>query len=112
MPSKLHRGLCIAALAALLAAWFGVAPLAAAQTRTMVGEITHIDSRHATVVVEVPVGDELFTVAGPLTADTRLRRDGRTVGLRAFRIGERVTVRWHTAASGHVIDALVYPAGA
>ncbi len=77
----------------------------------MVGLITDINSKYDTVVVEVPMGHEMFTVAGPIHEKAVLKRNGRSVNLDQFQKGDRVTVRWHTTDSGHVIDALVSPAG-
>ena len=77
----------------------------------MVGEITAIDLAHRTVVVEVlvgkaVVGEQLFTVGGPLSPDAELKRGGRPAELEDFKVGDRVTVLWKTIETGHLILSL------
>jgi hypothetical protein len=77
----------------------------------MVGEITAIDPMHQTVVVEVPVGkavteERIFTVGGPLAPSAELVKDSRSVRLEDFKVGERVTVKWKTIETGHLILSL------
>jgi len=93
----------------LLAAVLVSSSAYSAQTRTMIGELTHVNTRYDTVVVEVPVGEELFTVAGTVASDAKIRKNGQPAGLEAFEKGETVKVIWHTVDTGHAIDGLVYP---
>ena len=72
----------------------------------MAGNITAIDLDHQTVVIEVPLASKMFTVAGPLASDAKLSKKMKTADLDDFMVGERVTVRWHSTSSGHVIDGL------
>ena len=77
----------------------------------MVGKITAIDLAHKTVVVEVPVGnpkvgEQLFTVGGPLSHDAELKRGGRSAKLEDFHVGDRVTVLWKAIETGHLILSL------
>ena len=69
----------------------------------MSGEITAIDLRHNTVVVEVPLGDKPCTVAGPLSSKAVLKKDGKSVVLADFRRGDRVLVKWKVTEQGHVV---------
>lgn len=100
-----------AALVLLLAGVMTAPSVCAKQSRAMIGNITHINAKYETVVVEVPIGDDLFTVAGPIHSETTLKKNGRSVSLDAFQNGDKVKVRWHTTDSGHIIDGMVYPAG-
>jgi hypothetical protein len=77
----------------------------------MVGEISAIDSTHNTVVVEVSVGktlqeEENFTVGGSLATEAELIKDGQPVKLEAFKVGERVVVKWTPTKTGHLILSL------
>jgi hypothetical protein len=78
-----------------------------ANTYIMVGKISAIDLAYDTVVVEVPLGSKMFTVGGPLSDEAGLMRDNQPAGLNDFKVGERVTVKWHSTPDGHVIDRLV-----
>jgi hypothetical protein len=77
--------------------------LAAERVYRMSGEITAIDIAHNTVVVEVPLGDRLFTIGGPLSSDAIVNKGGKLVGLADSRRGDRVTVKWKVTEHGHVI---------
>jgi hypothetical protein len=73
----------------------------------MTGKISAIDLVYDTVVIEVPMEkSKMFTVGGPLASDARVIKDGQTAGLDDFKVGERVTVKWHSTPQGHVIDRL------
>jgi len=72
----------------------------------MSGEITDVSPQHNTVVVEVPMGKEMFTVAGPLAADAKLMKKGRQAQLSDFQTGEDAMVTFHSNMKGHVIDRL------
>jgi len=111
MRYRMRMNLIAAALAVLMAGALAASPACAGQGRTMIGSITDINSKYETVVVEVPMGGEKFTVAGPVHEQAVLERNDRPVRLDQFHSGDKVTVRWHTTESGHVIDGLVYPAG-
>lgn len=69
----------------------------------MGGEITAVDLYHNTVVVEVPLGEELYTVGGTVSPTAVLKKGGKSVGLAHFRRGDRVIVKWEVAERGHII---------
>ena len=87
-------------LTTALAIVFGMAYL-------MTGKISAIDLAYDTVVIEVPMASKTFTVGGPLASDARMIKDDQTAGLDDFKVGEGVTVKWHSTPQGHVIDRLV-----
>jgi len=78
-----------------------------ADTYLMTGKIAAIDLAYDTVVIEVPMVSKTFTVGGPLASDARVIKDDQTVGIDDFKVGEQVTVKWHSTPQGHVIDRLV-----
>jgi ABC-type Fe3+-hydroxamate transport system substrate-binding protein len=84
----------------------GSESMAAEKVFKMAGEIAAIDLDHNTVIVEVPVGERLFTVGGPLSPEAVLKRGGQSVGLADFRTGDRVTVTWEATERGHLILSL------
>jgi hypothetical protein len=91
--------------------FFAAQPSGAKGLIKMVGEITYIDPLHKTVVVEVPVGkaeygEQLFTVAGPLASGAELIKGSRSAELEDFKVGDRVTVKWKTIETGHLILSL------
>ena len=69
----------------------------------MVGDITAIDLKYNTVLVEVPLAGKAFTVGGPLSSKAVLERGGQSAALADFQVGDRVTVKWEGAGEGHVI---------
>jgi len=77
-----------------------------AQSYKMTGKITGIDLNHQTIVIEVPLGSQMFTVGGPLASDARLTRNNQEAKLKDFNVGEKVTVIFHSNDQGHVIDRL------
>jgi hypothetical protein len=76
-------------------------------TYLMTGKISAIDLAYNTVVIEVPMVSKTFTVGGPLAPDAMVIKDDQPTGLDDFKIGEQVTVKWHSTPQGHVIDRLV-----
>jgi len=72
----------------------------------MKGEITAIESAYNTVVIEVPMGKRMFTVAGPLSSEAILKRGGHRVDLTDFVVGDEVTVKWRATDKGHIIETL------
>lgn len=93
------------AVVLLTAAW--LSPAAAEVKRyKMSGEITGVNTQHNTVVVEVPMGKENFTVAGPLASDAKIMKNGRSAELSDFQTGDKATVIFHSDMEGHVIDSL------
>jgi hypothetical protein len=86
---------------------FTVPAIVAGATYTMTGKISAIDLAYSTVVIEVPMASKLFTVGGPLAADAALSKNNQTASLDDFKVGEQVTVKWHSTSEGHVIDRLV-----
>lgn len=85
---------------------FGTQSTAGEKIYQMRGEITAIESVHNTVVIEVPMGKRMFTVAGPLSSEAVLKRGERVVGLTDFVVGDEVTVKWRATEKGHVIEML------
>jgi hypothetical protein len=88
---------------------FGMAALtvyAATHVYTNRGEISAIDMTYDTVVVEVPVGEQLMTVGGPLVDGAELIKGNQSVGLSDFSVGETVTVKWQYTENGHLILGL------
>jgi hypothetical protein len=75
----------------------------------MKGKVTAVDVPHHTVVIEVPMVEKRFTVGGPLSRDAVLTRKGHPAKLGDFRAGDPVSVVWHAAPEGHVIDKLEMP---
>lgn len=80
---------------------------ATAERFKMSGEITYVNMQHNTVVIEVPMGKEMFTVAGPLAGDAKVMKNGRNAELSDFQVGEKATVTFHSNPQGHVIDSLM-----
>ena len=76
------------------------------KVHSLKGEISGINLTHSTVVIQAPVGTQMFTVGGPLDSAATLTRNGRPAGLKDFKVGETVTVRWRSTPNGHVIEAL------
>ena len=94
-------------LAVILSLCFsGTQSLADEKIYQMSGEISAIDLDLNTVVIEVPLGERLFTIGGPLSYDAVLKRGGQSVGLGDFRRGDQVTVKWEATARGHLIRSL------
>ena len=85
---------------------FGTQGTAGEKIYQMKGEITAIESAYNTVVIEVPMGKRMFTVAGPLSSEAILKRGGQCVGLTDFVVGDQVTVKWRGTDKGHVIEML------
>ncbi|MGD2126108.1 MAG: hypothetical protein PVG99_08520 [Desulfobacteraceae bacterium] len=105
MKKSSHRFLAI--LAGLL--WLfvlGFQVTAAEENYIMMGEIKAIETASKTVVVEVPVGNRLYTVGGPLSARAVLRKGGHLANLFDFAAGDKVTVHWKKTDTGHIIEAL------
>jgi hypothetical protein len=72
----------------------------------MTGEVSGIDMAYNTVVIEVPLGSQMFTVGGPLDPNATLTKAGRPASLKDFKVGETVKVKWRSTPEGHVIEAL------
>lgn len=72
----------------------------------MDGEIAAIDLDNKTVVIEIPMGTQFFTIGGPLLPGVRLKKGRKSVGLKSFNVGDSVTVRWRHTGKGHVIEGL------
>ena len=72
----------------------------------MSGEITAIDLNYKTVVIEVPLGERMFTVGGPFSSEAVLKRGGLLVDLADFQVGGRVIVEWKVTEQGHLILVL------
>lgn len=70
------------------------------------GEITGIEIGSQTVVVEVPLGSQLYTVGGELSPDTTLKKGGMKANLDDFRVGDVVRVGWKKTERRHKIEFL------
>jgi len=73
---------------------------------SMTGKISTINLAHNTVVIQVPLGSQTFTVGGPLDADATLTKNGGPADLTDFKVGETANVRWRTTPKGHLIVSL------
>ena len=62
----------------------------------MTGEISGISLAYRTVVIQVPLGSQMFTVGGPLDPDATLTKNGKSADLKEFKVGETATVRWRS----------------
>jgi hypothetical protein len=82
---------------------FGAQSWASERIYQMVGDITAIDLKYNTVVVEVPLAGKTFTIGGPLSSEAVLERAGQSVALADFEQGDRVTVKWEATGEGHLI---------
>jgi hypothetical protein len=78
-----------------------------AKTYNMTGKISAIDLAYNTVLIQVPMASKIFTVGGPLAANAKLSKGNKMVTLNDFKVGERVTVKWHSTPQGHAIDRLI-----
>jgi hypothetical protein len=72
----------------------------------MRGDLTAIDLKYNTAVIEVPVKGKMFTVGGALSPEAILKRGGRSVELGDFQVGDRVTVIWESTKKGPMILSL------
>ena len=72
---------------------FTAGAYAEGKVHSLKGEISGINLAHSTVVVQAPVGSQMFTVGGPLDPDATLTKNDKPVGLKDFKVGETVTVR-------------------
>lgn len=105
-PLKAIRGIFLPVLAAAGLLFF--LNVAAAESYQLSGRLTTVDPGYRTVVVQVPMADDkTFTVAGPLTDNAILRREGRTVKLNEFEVYDWVTVEWESTGEGHKIIRLI-----
>ena len=72
----------------------------------MTGEITAIDLKYHTVVIEVQMVGKTFTVGGPRSPEVVLEKGGHSVGLGDFQVGDQVVVTWTHTDEGHLILSL------
>ena len=70
------------------------------------GKITGLEMSSRTVVVEVPLGSQLYTVGGELSTETTLKKDGMKANLNDFRVGDVVRVGWKKTEGMHKIESL------
>lgn len=80
--------------------------IADARTEQMTGTIAAIEPASHTVVVEIPMGTDTFTVGGPLGPQAIIKKGGKTMQLQDLQVGERVAVAWKRTANGHEIERL------
>jgi hypothetical protein len=57
----------------------------------MAGDITAIDLKYNTVLVEVPLAGKTFTVGGPLSSKAVLERGGQSAALLDYRLTGEAT---------------------
>jgi hypothetical protein len=95
------------AMAAVLTVLVAGPTIVFGNTYLMTGKISAIDLAYDTVVIEVLMVSKTSTVGGPLASDARVIKDDQTAGLNDFKVGEQVTVKWHSTPRGHVIDRLI-----
>lgn len=98
-------------LVGILAVYFvfcvlGSPAIAAEKTYTMKGKIAFVNEKENIVVVDVPLANGTFRVAGPLASDAVLKKGKGPATLADFKVGEKVTVRWKATAKGHLIEFL------
>jgi hypothetical protein len=79
---------------------------AVGRMQRMTGTIKAVDPVAQTAVIEVPLGHDTFTVAGPLSPQATVKKGGQTAQLQDLQVGERVTVTWEQTAKGHEIERL------
>ena len=80
--------------------------MGAGKTYVMTGKLTAIDTAYNTVVIDVPLGKKIFTVAGPLSPKAVLRKGEKPAHLTDFMVGGSVKVKWQATDEGHLITAL------
>lgn len=74
----------------------------------MTGTLSALNLEYNTAVIEVPLDNgQTFTVGGPLAANAILKIGGHCAMLKDFSVGEKVTVKWRSTDSGHLILALI-----
>ena len=73
---------------------------------TMTGKISVVNLADNVVVIQVPMGEQIFTVGGPIDAAATLTKNGGSVELKVFEVGETAKVKWRSTPNGHVIEAL------
>jgi hypothetical protein len=84
------------------------APMAKpAEPAGLSGKITAIDMAANTVVVDVPMGKQMFTVGGPLAPMAKLTKAGKPAKLSDFKQGDHVKVSYKSTAKGPVIEKLM-----
>lgn len=88
---------------------FTAAAYAESKAYLMTGKVAGIDTAYNTVVIEVPLESQMFTVGGPLDPNAALTKDGESASLKDFKVGETVKVKWRSTPEGHVIEALSTP---
>jgi hypothetical protein len=77
-----------------------------AKSGELSGKITAIDMTASAVVVEVPMGKQMFTVGGPLAPKAKLTKHGKPAKLGEFKQGDQVSVGFKSTAQGPVIQSL------
>lgn len=78
-------------------------PVADAKVYLMTGNIRVINQGHNTVVIEVPMGSQMFTVGGPLSENAVLKMKEKPAKLSDFTVGQTVNVKWQSTERGHLI---------
>lgn len=105
---KRLRCLIVGVLAVVLTMSFFVPSSTASDRRyKMKGEISAIEPGYNTVVIEVPMNGKLFTVGGPLSGESVLKKAGQPADLSNFAVGDQVTVEWLENEDGHMIRMLM-----
>jgi len=87
---------------------FSAPTVTADKVYVMTGTLCALDLDCNTAVIKVPLDNgKIFTVGGPLSANAVLKKGGHPAMLRDFSVGEKVTVKWRSTGSGHLILTLV-----
>jgi hypothetical protein len=67
--------------------------------------MTAFESVQNTMVIEVPAGKGMFTVAGPLASEALFKEGGQCAGLTdSVGGGDQVTVKWRGTDKGQMIE--------
>lgn len=67
------------------------------------GELLAVDKARRSVVVDIPWGTQMLTVAGTFGSDPELKSGGRKIALGAFQPGDIVRIGWKRTPNGHEI---------
>jgi hypothetical protein len=79
---------------------------AAARMVPVTGMISAIEPAAQTVVIEFPQGQQTFTVRGPLSPKTVVKKGGKAAHVEDCHVGNQVRVAWLHTANGHEITRL------
>jgi hypothetical protein len=81
---------------------------------TLVGDLAHVEPQSQTVVVEVPIEEQVVTVGAWGVADTTLTSRGQSIGFADLQPGSRVRITVRRVTHGDELlslEVLQAPAG-